>query len=58
MLATGAKGPGFEAQLVYAVFFKHSVHPAINGYLTLFGAGECENQQGRGVAPYISYTVD
>jgi len=43
-LTTGAENPGLEIQLhVARGFFKTpSVHPAFNGYLNLFRAGDGE----------------
>ena len=38
---TGAEGPGSTAQFERGIFqLTLSVHPAVNGHLNLFGAGE------------------
>ena len=40
-LATGAEGLGFKTELVCEIFHNTpSVHPAVNRYPSLFGAGE------------------
>jgi len=51
LFVTGVGGPGFKTQLVLGIFQKLPVHPAVNGYLALFRAGEGERRWGRGVSP-------
>ena len=57
VLITGAEGPGFKTQLVHWMFQKLSAHPAINGYLTLFRAGEGEGGDGEEWHPHLRCQV-
>jgi len=51
---TGAEGPKLKPQPVDGIL---SVHPAVNGYLTLFGAGEGVGSEEEEWCPRLSYTI-
>jgi len=49
VLTAGAEGPGFKTSLSARFFETLSLHPAVNGWLTLFRAEEGEGDEKKGL---------